>query len=63
MDSIQIAVRDKRNAELTEIVTEQQRIILALQESHATLQQQVEGLQRKLRSMETGKPKGMPGVK
>jgi len=63
LDSVETAVLSKRNAELAEIVSEQQRIILALQESHATLQQQVEGLQRKLRSMETGKPKGMPGVK
>jgi len=56
MDSVEIAVRDKRIAELTGIVTEQQQIILALQ-------QQVEQLRRELHSTETGKPKGMPGNK
>jgi len=70
LDSVETAVLNKLNAELTQIVCEQQRIILALHESDARqqriildLQREVERVRRELHSTETGKPKGMPGNK
>ena len=70
MDSVETAVLNKLNAELTQIVCEQQRIILVLQESDARqqriildLQREVERVRGALHSSETGKPKGMPGNK
>jgi len=70
MDNVGIALRDKRIAELMEMVSEQQRLILALREanekledSNAGLRWEVEELRREVRASELGKPKGMPGNK
>jgi len=63
MDRTGIVLRDKRIAELMEMVSEQQRVIVALQAWNEKLQHEVEELRRELRAMATGKPKGMPGNK
>ncbi len=63
MDRTGIVLRDKRIAELMEMVSEQQRVIVALQAWNEELQHEVEELRRELRATATGKPKGMPGNK
>ena len=56
MDRTGIVLRDKRIAELMEMVSEQQRVIVALQAWDEKLQHEVEELRRELRASATGKP-------
>jgi len=57
MDRTGIVLRDKRIAELMEMVSEQQRVIVALQAWNEKLQHEVEELRRELRATATGEPK------
>ena len=63
MDDAAIASRDRIIAEQREMLCEQQRVIAMLQEANEKLQEQVERLSKRLRELEVGKPRGMPGNK
>jgi hypothetical protein len=63
MDSAAIASRDKLIASLRETVSEQQRLIVALEGANEELRRQLERLEGKVRELEPRKPKGMPGNK